>query len=58
MAIEKFKEWYENRYDYQKDWKKRTGGKMVGFFCTYCPEEIYYSSNLEGEKNEVRRDRV
>jgi hypothetical protein len=35
MAIEKFKEWYENRHDYQKDWKKRTGGKVVGFFCPY-----------------------
>ncbi|MBW1994310.1 MAG: 2-hydroxyacyl-CoA dehydratase, partial [Deltaproteobacteria bacterium] len=43
MAIEKFYEWYENRHAYQTDWKKRTGGKIVGFFCTYAPEEIYYA---------------
>jgi len=28
MAIEKFQDWYEHRHQYQKDWKKRTGGKM------------------------------
>ena len=32
MAMEKFQEWYEKRHEYQKDWKKRTGGKMIGFF--------------------------
>jgi len=34
MAIDQFKGWYENRQDYQIDWKKRTGEKMVGYFCT------------------------
>jgi benzoyl-CoA reductase subunit C len=46
MAIEKFQQWYENRHEYQKDWKKRTGGKMVGYFCTYAPEEIYYAFDI------------
>lgn len=23
--------------------EKRTGGKIVGYFCTYCPEAIYYA---------------
>jgi benzoyl-CoA reductase subunit C len=46
MAIEKFQEWYKNRHDYQKDWKKRTNGKMVGFFCTYAPEEIFYAFDV------------
>jgi|SaaInl8_200m_RNA_FD_contig_101_318159_length_4979_multi_6_in_0_out_0_1 benzoyl-CoA reductase subunit C len=46
MAIEKFQEWYENRHDYQKDWKKRTDGKMVGYFCTYAPEEIFYAFDV------------
>lgn len=44
--IEKFKEWYENRHEYQKDWKARTGQKMVGFFCTYEPEEIFYAFDI------------
>jgi len=46
MAFEQFREWYENRHEYQKDWKKRTGGKMVGFFCTYAPEEIHYAFDI------------
>jgi benzoyl-CoA reductase subunit C len=46
MAIEKFQEWYENRHEYQRDWKRRTGNKIVGEFCTYCPEEIYYAFDV------------
>lgn len=46
MTLEKFAEWYENRHQYQKEWKERTGGKMIGFFCTYIPEEIYYAFDL------------
>lgn len=45
--IEKFEEWYKNRHAYQKDWKRRNPGKkMVGFFCTYAPEEIYYAFDV------------
>lgn len=46
MTMKKFEEWYYNRHDYQKDWKKRTGGKMVGYFCTYEPEEIFYAFDV------------
>jgi len=46
MAIERFQKWYENRHEYQKDWKKRTSGKIVGYFCTYSPEEIYYAFDI------------
>jgi benzoyl-CoA reductase subunit C len=46
MAIEKFQEWYENRHEYQLDWKERTGNKIVGYFCTYAPEEIFYAFNV------------
>lgn len=46
MALERFQQWYENRLSYQKEWKKRTGGKMVGYFCTYSPEEIYYAFDV------------
>jgi benzoyl-CoA reductase subunit C len=43
---QKFKNWYEKRHEYAKDWKKRTGGKVVGYFCTYVPEEILYAANV------------
>lgn len=46
MAIEKFQDWYEHRHEYQKDWKRRTGKKIIGTFCTYIPEEIYYAFDI------------
>lgn len=45
-AIAKFGHWYEDRHNYVKEWKKRTGGKVVGMFCTYQPEEILYAANI------------
>lgn len=44
--MEKFKEWYENRHDYAKQWKEKTGGKVLGYFCTYVPEEILYAADV------------
>ena len=44
--IEKFKQWYDNRHEYAKEWKERNGGKIVGFFCTYAPEEIFYAFDV------------
>ncbi|MFH1735553.1 MAG: 2-hydroxyacyl-CoA dehydratase, partial [bacterium] len=41
-----FKEWYEKRHDYAKDWKQRTGGKVMGCFCSYVPEEILVAGNI------------
>ena len=28
--VERFKEWYVNRHTYAKQWKERTGGKVIG----------------------------
>ena len=42
--IERFRECVDNRHDYAREWKKRTGGKVVGYFCTYVPEEILYAA--------------
>jgi benzoyl-CoA reductase subunit C len=44
--IEMFKEWYEARHEYAKEWKAKTGGKVLGYFCTYVPEEILYAANV------------
>jgi len=41
----KFKDWYENRHDYARSWKERTGGKVMGCFCSYAPEEILVAAN-------------
>ena len=41
-----FKSWYEDRHDYAKTWKVKTGGKVLGFFCTYVPEEILYAADV------------
>jgi benzoyl-CoA reductase subunit C len=44
--IEQFKEWYDHRHDYAKEWKKKTGGKVLGYFCTYVPEEILCAAGV------------
>ena len=44
--FEKFENWYRNRHDYAKEWKKRTGGQVIGTFCTYVPEEILYAADI------------
>jgi benzoyl-CoA reductase subunit C len=44
--IESFTRWYEARHDYAKAWKERTGGKVVGYFCTYVPEEILIAADI------------
>jgi len=46
MMLNKFREWYENRYQYQKDYKAKTGRKIVGYFCTYEPEELFYAADI------------
>ena len=44
--FDQFKDWYKNRHEYAMEWKKRTGGKVMGYFCTYVPEEILYAANI------------
>ncbi len=44
--FERFAEIYEQRHQYARDWKARTGGKVLGYFCTYVPEEILYAANV------------
>ena len=44
--IKQFRDWDKNRHTYAKAWKEKTGGKVVGYFCTYVPEEILYAANI------------
>ncbi len=41
-----FRELIENRHNYAKDWKAKTGGKILGYFCTYVPEELVYAAGI------------
>ncbi|MFH1138719.1 MAG: benzoyl-CoA reductase, bzd-type, subunit N [Pseudomonadota bacterium] len=41
-----FGNWHDNRHEYALEWKKRTGGKVVGTFCTYVPEELIYAAGM------------
>lgn len=44
--FQKFRNWEKNRHEYAKEWKKRTGGKVMGFFCTYAPEELMHAAGM------------
>jgi benzoyl-CoA reductase subunit C len=41
-----FRDWRLNRAAYARQWKERTGGKVIGYFCTYAPEELMYAANI------------
>ena len=36
----------DNHHEYAREWKARTGGKVLGTFCTYVPEEIIYAADV------------
>ncbi len=44
--IEMFKEFYDARHEYAREWKEKNNGKVIGCFCTYVPEEILYAANV------------
>jgi benzoyl-CoA reductase subunit C len=45
--IDDFKRIYENRHDYIKEWKeKNPDHKILGYMCTYMPEEILYAADV------------
>ena len=45
-TFETFRNWRTNRAQYATEWKKRTGGKIIGYFCTYVPEELIYAAGI------------
>lgn len=44
--MEKFKEILESRHEYAREWKKRTGGKVIGYYEGYMPEELAYAAGI------------
>lgn len=41
-----FREWVDNPHEYGRNWKQRTDGDVVAFFCTYSPREIAYAADM------------
>jgi benzoyl-CoA reductase subunit C len=41
-----FSEILKSRHDYAQDWKARTGGRVIGYYDTYFPEEVAYAAGL------------
>ncbi|MEE9202402.1 MAG: 2-hydroxyacyl-CoA dehydratase [Dehalococcoidia bacterium] len=44
--IEPFVQAVNGRHDYARQWKARTGGRVVGYLCTYVPEELLYAAGM------------
>ncbi len=44
--LEKFAGVIEGRHDYARQWKERTGGKVIGYLCTYVPEEVLHAAGV------------
>ncbi|MHC4340291.1 MAG: 2-hydroxyacyl-CoA dehydratase [Planctomycetota bacterium] len=44
--METFTLWHDARHEYAKEWKRRNNGKVLGYFCTYYPEEILYAAQM------------
>ena len=45
-TFEIFRNWRVNRAEYANKWKRRTKGKIIGYFCTYVPEELIYAAGI------------
>ncbi|MDP6511417.1 MAG: 2-hydroxyacyl-CoA dehydratase [Dehalococcoidia bacterium] len=45
-ALERCHEVVTGRHAYARQWKERTEGKVVGYFCTYVPEELLLAAGI------------
>lgn len=45
-ALERFRKVFEARHEVAREWKKRTGKKVVGHICTYTPREMIYAAGM------------
>ena len=44
--MDRLKQIAQERHRYAREWKERTGGKVLGYFCTYMPEEVLYAAGV------------
>lgn len=45
-TAERFQQAVAERHQYAREWKERTGGQVVGYLCTYVPEEIFHAAGM------------
>jgi len=45
-TFDTFRNWRLNRSEYAQEWKQKNGGKLMGYFCTYAPEELMYAAGI------------
>lgn len=43
---DRFKKIVKDRHEYARAWKERTGGKVLGYYETYFPEELAYAAGM------------
>lgn len=60
QALDKFLELRNDPYAAAREWKDRTGGKVIGCFCCLAPEEIVHAAGalpvrITGENRQVCR---
>lgn len=42
--MDQFQQIVADRHQYAKEWKEKTGRKVIGYLCTYVPEEVIYAT--------------
>jgi len=45
-VMRQFHDWCEQPHQYAEEWKKSNSGKVLGYFCTYMPDEILYAADI------------
>ena len=45
-VLKTFQDVLDNRHQYAKDWKAKTGGQVLGGFCTYVPVEVIHAAGM------------
>ena len=46
QAWDRFRQVIQDRHGYAREWKARTGGRLIGYFCSYFPEELAYAAGV------------
>jgi len=59
-ALEKIMELRADPYAWARSWKEKTGGKVIGFFCCYAPEEMIHAAGalpvrIIGENRDISK---
>ncbi len=45
-VLDKFHDIVNSPHKFAQEWKKRTGGKVLGYLCTNLPEELMYAAGV------------